>query len=35
MFVWFFFVQEYNALFYETSAKSGSYIHEAMLGMAR
>ena len=27
--------QEYDALFYETSAKSGSYITEAMLGMAR
>ncbi|KAL8601885.1 hypothetical protein ACOMHN_020620 [Nucella lapillus] len=25
---------EYNALFYETSAKTGSYISEAMLGMA-
>ena len=27
--------QEYNALFYETSAKLGSYINESMLGLAR
>ena len=27
--------QEYDALFYETSAKTGSYVAEAMVGMAR
>lgn len=28
-------LQQYDALFYETSAKTGSYVLETMLGMAR